>query len=119
MLGGIFPLIARAMFTRMTFAGAASFLGGIVSMFPVLLATYTVKAYVGYRVHFLPSYHGYWSFTGLEFERGVSLQVYVWEFNKALPSTDLYVEGNHRRKSIRHLQTKTQKALPCLCLRSL
>ena len=30
MLGGVFPLITDAMFTRMTFAGASSFLGGVV-----------------------------------------------------------------------------------------
>lgn len=31
MLGGVFPLLTHAMFTRMTFAGASSFLGGVVS----------------------------------------------------------------------------------------
>lgn len=31
MLAGIFPLLTHAMFTRMTFAGASSFLGGVVS----------------------------------------------------------------------------------------
>lgn len=36
MLGGIFPLISTAMFTRMTFAGAASFLGGIGAILTVV-----------------------------------------------------------------------------------
>ena len=31
MLGGIFPLLTHAMFARMRFAGALSFLGGVVS----------------------------------------------------------------------------------------
>lgn len=31
MLAGVFPLIADAMFERMTFQGASSFLGGVVS----------------------------------------------------------------------------------------
>ena len=31
MLGGVFPLVTGAMFHRMTFAGASSFLGGVVS----------------------------------------------------------------------------------------
>lgn len=30
MLAGVFPLIADAMFRRMTFQGASSFLGGVV-----------------------------------------------------------------------------------------
>ena len=36
MLGGVFPLISTAMFTRMTFAGAASFLGGIGAILTVV-----------------------------------------------------------------------------------
>ena len=31
MLGGVFPLVTGAMFHRMTFAGASSFLGGVVN----------------------------------------------------------------------------------------
>ena len=43
MLGGVFPLITDAMFTRMTFAGAASFLGGVgavLTMVPWVLVFY-------------------------------------------------------------------------------
>lgn len=49
MLGGAFPLITHAMFTKMTYAGASSFLGGFVSCELVL------KVYPGlrYRVPFL------------------------------------------------------------------
>ena len=36
MLGGVFPLISTAMFTRMTFAGAASFLGGVGAILTVV-----------------------------------------------------------------------------------
>lgn len=36
MLGGVFPLIASAMFNRMTFAGASSFLGGIGALLTVV-----------------------------------------------------------------------------------
>lgn len=32
MLGAVFPLITNAMFTRLTFAGACSLLGGVVSL---------------------------------------------------------------------------------------
>ena len=30
MLGGVFPVITSAMFNRLTFQGASSFLGGVV-----------------------------------------------------------------------------------------
>lgn len=43
MLGGIFPLITSAMFHRMTFAGASSFLGGIgaiLTLVPWVLVLY-------------------------------------------------------------------------------
>ena len=36
MLGGIFPLVTRAMFNRMTFAGASSFLGGVGALLTVV-----------------------------------------------------------------------------------
>ena len=36
MLGGVFPLVSTAMFTRMTFAGAASFLGGVGAILTVV-----------------------------------------------------------------------------------
>jgi len=39
MLGGIFPLITAPMFRRMTFEGASSFLGGVVSCFAPLLCS--------------------------------------------------------------------------------
>lgn len=32
MLGAVFPLVTNAMFTRLTFAGACSLLGGVVSL---------------------------------------------------------------------------------------
>lgn len=35
-LGGIFPLVIDAMFTKMTFAGAASFLGGVGVVFTIV-----------------------------------------------------------------------------------
>ncbi|MCJ1377338.1 hypothetical protein MMC17_000433 [Xylographa soralifera] len=46
MLGGIFPLIATAMFNRMTFAGASSFLGGVgavLTIVPWVLVFYGPK----------------------------------------------------------------------------
>lgn len=46
MLGGVFPLISNAMFTRMTFAGAASFLGGVgavLTVVPWVLVFYGAK----------------------------------------------------------------------------
>ena len=36
MLGGIFPLVTTAMFKRMTFAGASSFLGGVGAVLTVV-----------------------------------------------------------------------------------
>ncbi|MCJ1393953.1 hypothetical protein MMC18_006830 [Xylographa bjoerkii] len=46
MLGGIFPLITTAMFNRMTFAGASSFLGGVgavLTIVPWVLVFYGPK----------------------------------------------------------------------------
>lgn len=36
MLGGVFPLITTAMYTRMSFAGASSFLGGVGAVLTVV-----------------------------------------------------------------------------------
>ena len=36
MLGGVFPLVTTAMFTRLTFAGAASFLGGVGAVLTIV-----------------------------------------------------------------------------------
>ena len=36
MLGGVFPLITHLMFTRMTFAGASSFLGGVGALLTIV-----------------------------------------------------------------------------------
>lgn len=46
MLGGVFPLVTGAMFTKMTFAGAASFLGGVgvvLTIVPWVLVFYGPK----------------------------------------------------------------------------
>ena len=46
MLGGVFPLVTTAMFNRMTFAGASSFLGGVgalLTLVPWVLVFYGPK----------------------------------------------------------------------------
>ena len=45
MLGGVFPLITTAMFNRLTYAGASSFLGGMVSDVPVF-AAFIITEYI-------------------------------------------------------------------------
>ena len=43
MLGGVFPLIATAMFNRLTYPGASSFLGGVVSHSSLFVTHYMAE----------------------------------------------------------------------------
>lgn len=53
MLGGVFPLATDQMFRAMTYPGASSFLGGVVSRFSVPTAAKT-DAWIGSPSHYCP-----------------------------------------------------------------
>ena len=74
MLGGIFPLVTIPMFRRMTFAGASSFLGGVVSNSRPRLSSLCSHLNRGL---FSPSYPGSLSFMGPGSALEVNSQAYV------------------------------------------